>query len=138
MTTEHKTQGRVVELDRKDGEGAKGPWTMWRLKIEDESGSFWYSTFADEGRDAKMGQDFNVSYTLKDNPQNPQYPYRNITHLVPITAKEAGRRPPPDPRKVFGHDDEKTMMADHPAKRRSIERQVALKEILRVARPASS
>ncbi len=90
MTTELKTQGRVIETDRKEGESARGPWIMWRLKIQSEEGDFWYSTFADEGRDVTAGQDLSIAYVLKENKENSQYPHRNITSLMPITPKEAG------------------------------------------------
>ncbi len=92
-------QGKVLEVQRKDGKNSKGEWTLWRFQIQDyETGEKrWYSWGDDAGSKIRTGNSYHFSYYTTENKERPEYPYRNIRGLIEEIDEPQGGAPEPEP-----------------------------------------
>ena len=123
---------------KSDTSSRDGTVSLWRigLLLPGESRPWDWTAFEDTRGVADLVKNelYRFELVRKTNP-NGQYPYRNLVAVLgpadegdmaqgtPSTVRTTAQ-PPPTPRQADGA--EVTAWADHPSKRRSIERQQAL------------
>jgi hypothetical protein len=125
-------------MSKADTSSKDGTVSLWRigLLLPGESRPWDWTAFEDtQGiKDLAKNELYRFQLVRKANP-NGQYPYRNIlgvlgpadeSQMGPGQPSKAGTTAQPPPSSRQGDGTEATAWADHPSKRRSIERQQAL------------